>query len=121
MYRLFFQKSKQPKLNIEQWVILSSSLPPTGLSPPCQMPCVSPMQMRRKPTVQGVQKKNVHTGLDREQPFSSPFFTAHSPAVLSPVVRHVRTSENGFCFPCLSHTDRQNPDTTRHWELDIEP
>ena len=73
MYRLFFQKLKQSKLNIEKWVILSSSLPPTGLSPPCQMPYVSPMQWDEKPIVQGVQKKNVHTGLDREQPFSSPF------------------------------------------------
>lgn len=73
MYRLFFQKLKQSKLNIEKWVILSSSLPPTGLSPPCQMPYVSPMQMRRKTAVQGVQKKNVQD-LTGNNPFKSFFY-----------------------------------------------
>lgn len=104
MYRLFFQKSKQPKLNIEKWVILSSSLPPdwtiSPLSDALRLPYANETQDRST----GCAKKEC-TGLDREQPFQVLFLLPHSPAVLSSVVRHVRTSKNGSCFPCLFHTD----------------
>lgn len=114
MYRLFFQKSIQPKLNIEKWVILSSSLPPTGLSPPCQMPYVSPMQMRRKAHSAGCTKKEC-TGLDREQPFSSPFYCPFS---CCPSCAHIGKR---ILFSLSAPHRQQNPDTTRHWELDTEP
>ena len=106
-------------MNIEKWVILSSSLPPTGLSPPCQMPYVSPMQMRHKTAVQGVQKKNVQD-LTGNNPFKS-FFTAPLSCCLffcCPSCTHI---EKRILFSLSAPHGQQNPDAPRHWELDIEP
>lgn len=121
MYRLFFQKLKQSKLNIEKWVILSSSLPPTGLSPPLPDALRLPYAMRRKAHSAGCTKKRMYIqDLTGNNPFQVLFYCPFSccPFSCCPSCAHIGKR---ILFSLSAPHRQQNPDTTRHWELDTEP